>query len=82
MFEHDPHANTELIVSMLRSTDIPIQLLSSLPDAELCSYWLEQGMYRVIINEVMLTDPDGVKALIKQYTPSKLWVQFEFHRKE
>jgi phosphoribosylformimino-5-aminoimidazole carboxamide ribotide isomerase len=72
MFEHNPHANTDLILSMLQSTDIPIQLLSSLPDADLCSFWLDNGMYRVIINEVMLTDPEGVKALIKQYTPSRV----------
>ena len=72
MFEHAPHANTELISSMIKATDIPIQLLSSFPDVDLCSFWLDNGLYRVIINEVMLTDPEGVKSLVEQYTPSRV----------
>ncbi|MFZ9761593.1 MAG: HisA/HisF-related TIM barrel protein [Candidatus Kapaibacteriota bacterium] len=72
MFEHAPDANTELISSMIKATDIPIQLLSSFPDIEHCAFWLEQGLYRVIINEVLLTDPEGVKALVQQYTPSRV----------
>ena len=72
MFEHAPMANDALIHTMMKSTDIPIQLLSSFPEVELCAHWLDRGMYRVIINELMLTDPEGVKTLVNQYTPSRV----------
>lgn len=72
MDEHHPQINIEPILRMVKATDIPIQLLSSFPTVEDCAFWLDNGMYRVILNEVMLTDPEGVKSLIKQYTPSRV----------
>jgi phosphoribosylformimino-5-aminoimidazole carboxamide ribotide isomerase len=70
--EHNPHSNTETVLSIVRSVDIPVQLLSSFPTAEECAFWLDNGVYRVIINEVLHTDFDGVARLVEKYTPSRI----------
>ncbi len=70
----DNAANRNTILEIIRSVDIPVQLLSNFHTTDECWYWLEHGIYRVIVNELIYTDPDGIKALIKEFTPSKIVV--------
>lgn len=70
----DNAANRNTILEIIRSVDIPVQLLSNFHTTDECWYWLEHGIYRVIVNELIYTDPDGVKALVKEFTPSKIVV--------
>ena len=72
MDEHNPTSNTDTILEMVKSVDIPIQLLSSFPTIEQCEFWLEHGVYRIILNEVLLSDFESVKSLVKKYTPSRV----------
>lgn len=66
--------NAPTIEKLVRSVDIPVQLLSYYRTVQECRRWLETGIYRVIINELIHTDPDGVKALVKDYTASRIIV--------
>lgn len=70
----DNAANRNTILEIIRSVDIPVQLLSNFHTTDECWYWLEHGIYRVIVNELIYTDPDGVRALVKEFTPSKIVV--------
>lgn len=70
----DNSHNRNTILEIIKSVDIPVQLLSNFHTTDECWYWLEHGIYRVIVNELIYTDPDGIKALIQEFTPSKIVV--------
>ena len=71
--EHTDY-NTATIEKLVRAVDIPVQLLAHFPTTAHCRRWLESGIYRVIINELVLTDPEGVRELVKEYTASRIIV--------
>ncbi len=64
--------NAETIKDLIRAVDIPVQLLSYYPTTDMCRRWLESGVYRVIISQLVLTNPEGVRELIKEYTASRI----------
>lgn len=74
MAGRDNTANCETILEIVRSVDIPIELLTNFHSIEECRFWLERGIYRVIINELIYTNPEDVRALIEEFTPSKVIV--------
>jgi phosphoribosylformimino-5-aminoimidazole carboxamide ribotide isomerase len=61
-----------LILLLAQSVDIPIQLSCQFQSVEECATFLDQGIYRVVIGELALKEPEGVKALLKEYTPSRV----------
>ncbi len=70
----DNSENYKTILEIVKSVDIPIQLLSNYHTIEECRFWLEHGIYRVIVNELIYTDPEGIRALVEEFTPSKVVV--------
>ncbi len=71
---HAEHSdfNASIIKELARSVDIPIQLYSYFPNVEQCRVWLENGVYRVIICQLVLNDPEGVRKLVEDYTSSRI----------
>ncbi len=65
-------ANRAAIERLSDSIDIPVTLLSRFRDVETCRRWLQSGVYRIIINILARTDPDGVRALIQEFSPSRI----------
>jgi len=74
MVGRDNSANYTTILEIVKSVDIPIQLLSNFHTIEECRFWLEHGIYRVIVNELIYTNPQGIRELVEEFTPSKVVV--------
>lgn len=68
----DNAANRQAIVTLARSVDIPIALLSSFTTPEECRYWLDNGVYRIIISKLARTHADEVRELVDEYTASRV----------
>jgi phosphoribosylformimino-5-aminoimidazole carboxamide ribotide isomerase len=71
-FDDDKDANTDMIDAIIRSIDIPVELLRCFDTVEEVEEQLEKGVYRVVLHSLILTDPEGVRSLIKHYTPSRI----------
>ena len=59
--------NFELITSMAKSVDIPIEVGGGIRDMEAVSRYLEAGVRRVIIGTAALRAPDFVKDAVREY---------------
>lgn len=64
--------NRQAIIKLAQSVDIPIVLLSSFATPEECRYWLDNGVYRIIISKIARTHADEVRELIHDYTASRI----------
>lgn len=69
---HSSQLNDEMVVRMQRSIDVPIQYVTRRDTVDAYRQLLEQGVYRVALNIVVWTDPDGVQKLVEQYGPSRV----------
>ncbi|MFA6570731.1 MAG: HisA/HisF-related TIM barrel protein [Bacteroidota bacterium] len=72
MFNESKHDNFELILQLSKAVDIPMQVLSGFKNVGECAKLLENGIQRIVIFDLALIDPQGVKELIKKYTPSRV----------
>jgi phosphoribosylformimino-5-aminoimidazole carboxamide ribotide isomerase len=68
----DLEKNAELIGQIVRSVDIPVQLFSSCSTIEECEFWLENGIYRIILSVLPFKNGEAVTKLIQKYTPSRV----------
>jgi phosphoribosylformimino-5-aminoimidazole carboxamide ribotide isomerase len=68
----DNAANRLAIIKLAQSVDIPIALLSSFTTPEECRYWLDNGVYRIIISKLARTHAREVRDLIAEYTASRI----------
>lgn len=64
--------NAGLIGQIVRSVDIPVQLFSSCASPEECEFWLENGIYRIIVSILAFKSPAAMEKLIQKYTPSRV----------
>ncbi|MES2764457.1 MAG: HisA/HisF-related TIM barrel protein, partial [Bacteroidota bacterium] len=64
--------NAHLIGQIVRSVDIPVQLFSSCETIEDCEFWLENGIYRIILSVLAFKNSEEVSKLIGKYTPSRV----------
>jgi phosphoribosylformimino-5-aminoimidazole carboxamide ribotide isomerase len=78
IFDYDSfHAgdNTLNIISLLyisQNIDIPIQVYSKIESFNLCKILLDNGIYRVFIDQLLFSNQDSVDNLIKEYSPSRI----------
>lgn len=64
--------NFDEIVSIVRQVEIPIEVMSRCSSVEECAQWLDAGVYRLVVHDLILHDPEGVKNLLGSYGPSRL----------
>ncbi len=64
--------NDRTVVQMQRSVDVPVQYVTRRNTVDAYRLLLEQGVYRVALNVVVWTDPEGVRQLLQQYGPSRV----------
>ena len=64
--------NTDSILFLAESLDIPVQLLSDFKNYNECRYFLDNGIYRIIISRLALTEPASVLKLIEEYSISRI----------
>jgi phosphoribosylformimino-5-aminoimidazole carboxamide ribonucleotide (ProFAR) isomerase len=72
MLGHDNNLNLNMILFLAQAVDIPIQVYSNFMSAKECYSLLNNGVYRIIIDELAYLDPGGVSDMIKTYTPSRV----------
>lgn len=65
-------ANREAIIRLARSVDIPIALLAACSTPEECRYWLDNGVYRIIVSKIARTHAEAVRELVVEYTASRV----------
>lgn len=68
----DNTANRHAIIKLAQSVEIPIVLLSAFATPEECRYWLDNGVYRIIVSKIARTHADAVRTLIADYTASRV----------
>lgn len=64
--------NDRTVVQMQKSVDVPVQYVTRRSSVDAYRLLLEQGVYRVALNLVVWTDPEGVRQLLQQYGPSRV----------
>ncbi|HYF01894.1 MAG TPA: HisA/HisF-related TIM barrel protein [Patescibacteria group bacterium] len=69
---HDLETNVEMIAQIVRSVDIPVQLFSACATIDECEFWLENGIYRIILSVLPFKNGEKVTKLIQKYTPSRV----------
>lgn len=64
--------NSDSILFLAESLDIPVQVLSDFRSVNECRYFLENGIYRIIISRLAYTESADVKKLLEEYTESRI----------
>jgi phosphoribosylformimino-5-aminoimidazole carboxamide ribotide isomerase len=59
--------NLELIASLVKSVDIPVQIGGGIRNEEIIRQYLDTGINRVIIGTKAVTDPDFTKNMLEKY---------------
>ncbi len=64
--------NRDAVVAIANAVDIPIELLTVYSTVEDCRHWLESGVFRIVVSEIVITSPDGLRDLVARYTSSRI----------
>ncbi len=64
--------NANSIIFLANSIDIPVQLHSIFKSPEDCHIYLQSGIYRIVIGEMLLRYQSQIKQMISEYTPSRI----------
>ncbi len=72
VYEQKQDINLDIIKFLASTVDIPFEVFAYFNTADECRYLLENGVYRVIIDELIITDPDSIRGLIGEYTASRI----------
>lgn len=70
--ELDSKSNLDSLIILAGAVDIAIQVMSDFKTIDECRYLLDNGIYRIILSDLALTAPDEVRALVKEYTASRV----------
>jgi phosphoribosylformimino-5-aminoimidazole carboxamide ribotide isomerase len=64
--------NVDDIVHIVQKVEIPVQLVTRFADIEECRMWLERGVYRIIVHDLIQKDEQGLRELVKEFGPSRI----------
>ncbi len=64
--------NLESIAALANRVEIPTELLARFATLDECHAWLKGGIYRIIIHDLILTDPEGVRNLVAEVGSSRV----------
>lgn len=64
--------NSTVAVFIAESIDIPVEFSSEFSDIEQCRAILNSGVYRIVLNELAISDPFNVRKLVQEFTPSRV----------
>jgi len=64
--------NIDAIINIKNSVEIPIQCYSKYQNIDGCKFLLDNGIHRIIIDELFLKEEKEIKELISYYTPSRI----------
>ena len=71
---HKPNntLNVNALLYITQNIDIPIQVYSKLEYYNSCKILLNNGIYRIFIDSLLLSNPTAVENLIKEYSASRI----------
>lgn len=69
---NDNTANLNVILEMANSVDIPIQLVSKFNNPEQIDFLLSNGISRVFIDELIITQPNEITSLLQRFSASRI----------
>jgi phosphoribosylformimino-5-aminoimidazole carboxamide ribotide isomerase len=64
--------NHDEIISIVQRVEVPVMLLARCADGEECRRWLDGGVYRLVVHDLILREPETVRALIEEYGGSRV----------
>jgi phosphoribosylformimino-5-aminoimidazole carboxamide ribotide isomerase len=64
--------NFEEIHSIVERIEIPVMLLARCADADECRRWLDGGVYRIVVHDLIVREPESVRELLGQYGGSRV----------
>lgn len=64
--------NLIVLKGIAKSLDIPIQVKAEFESLNQCRQLLDNGIYRIIVNDLAIARRVEIKELIKEYTPSRV----------
>ncbi|MBC8144727.1 MAG: hypothetical protein H7X80_04020 [bacterium] len=64
--------NFDEIVSIVQRVEIPLMLLARFADEAECRQWLDAGVYRIVVHDLILHKPDAVVNLLADYGASRV----------
>ncbi|MFW5701417.1 MAG: HisA/HisF-related TIM barrel protein [Bacteroidota bacterium] len=70
--QEESYVNKNAVIYISQELDIPIQFYANFKKVDECRMFLDNGLFRLAIGELMFTDPEGVRQLIEDYTPSRV----------
>lgn len=68
----DESPNKNIILDVLTCLDIPVTLSSTSKSLEYCELFLDKGIFRVALSQLLINDINIVKKLIEKYTSSRI----------
>lgn len=77
LYDHDgvytgSIANRETILGAATAAQVPAELVARFRDVDECADWLDSGIYRIFVHDLILLDPSGVGDLVKRYGQSRV----------
>lgn len=64
--------NFDVVVAVAQRVEIPVQLVSRFADIDECRRWLQGGIYRIIVHDLIQLDPEGVRSLVADFGSSRI----------
>ncbi len=59
--------NSEIFIDVAKNTKLKVELGGGIRNLDTVEHYLSNGIYRVILGSVAVTDPDFVKTAVKEY---------------
>lgn len=69
---NDNQSNLETLLRIKNAVEIPVQVYAKFKSYEECSYLLEEGIYRIVVDQLFENDPSVIEKLISDYTSSRI----------
>jgi phosphoribosylformimino-5-aminoimidazole carboxamide ribonucleotide (ProFAR) isomerase len=64
--------NRKSIIRIKESLDIPINVYINFKSVEGCRFMLDSGIHRIVVDEIVLNDTDGLKRIIDEFSSSRI----------
>ena len=65
-------SNKDVVLAAVRAAEIPTELVARFADVAECRRWLDAGVYRIFVHDLILLDPSGVGSLVVEYGQSRV----------
>lgn len=68
----DNQSNIDTLLRIKNAVEIPVQVYAKFKSYDECSYLLEKGIYRIVVDQLFEKEPALIEKLIGNYTSSRI----------